>query len=86
MLPPQEFDGTKIRRVNRKNKNTVLIPIPPYLKAELDRLPLNGGYYFLIGESTNLRTQADAWRTILNDLFKSDVPKLLHIGSATRLL
>ena len=75
MLRPPDFDGSKIRRVNRKNKKTVLIPIPPYLKAELDRLPLNGGYYFLIGESTNVHTQADAWRTILNDLLKGDIPK-----------
>ncbi|HKD07669.1 MAG TPA: tyrosine-type recombinase/integrase [Bryobacteraceae bacterium] len=75
MLRPQDLDGTKIRRVNRKNRKTVLIPIPPYLKAELDRLPLNGGFYFLIGESTNLHTQTDAWRTILNDLFKTDIPK-----------
>jgi integrase len=74
MLKPDDFDGTRIRRVNRKNRRTVLIPVPPSLKAELDRLPLNGGHYFLIGESLNVPTQTDAWRTILNEMFKKEVP------------
>jgi hypothetical protein len=32
MLKPEDFDATRIRRVNKKNKRTVLIPIPPSLK------------------------------------------------------
>ena len=68
-LKPGDFDGNCIRRVNRKNQVEIYVPIPPYLKAELDKLLLSGGYYFLIGESENLHTQTDAWRTILNDLF-----------------
>jgi integrase/recombinase XerD len=73
MLGPTDFDGNRIRRVNKKNQKVVLIPIPPGIKEELDRLPLNGGHYFLIGESTNILTQADAWRTIMNDMFKTDI-------------
>jgi integrase len=74
-LRPEDFDGNCIRRVNRKNQVEIYVPVPPYLRAELDRLPLSGGYYFLIGESENLHTQTDAWRTILNDLFpKTDFP------------
>jgi integrase len=74
MLRPDDFDGTKIRRVNQKNQETVFIPIPPDLKSELDKLPLNGGYYFLQGQSEKHYTQTDAWRTILNDAFKKDIP------------
>ncbi|HUP04472.1 MAG TPA: tyrosine-type recombinase/integrase, partial [Bryobacteraceae bacterium] len=74
MLRPEDFDGNKIRRVNQKNQETVFIPIPPDLKRELDLLPLNGGYYFLQGQSEKHYTQTDAWRTILNDAFKKDVP------------
>ena len=74
MLRPEDFDGNKIRRVNQKNQETVLIPIPPDLRLELDKLPLTGGYYFLQGESENHHTQTDAWRTILNDAFKKDIP------------
>jgi len=74
MLRPEDFDGNRIRRVNKKNQRVVLIPIPPYVKQELDQLRLNGGYYFLIGESTNIHTQADAWRSIMNDMFKADIP------------
>jgi len=74
MLKPSDLDGNRIRRVNRKNQKTVFIPIPPHLKQELDRIPVNGGYYFLIGNSENVNTQTDAWRTILNELFKKDVP------------
>lgn len=73
-LKPDDFDGNCIRRVNRKNQVEIFVPLPPYLKAELDSLPLSGGYYFLIGESENLHTQTDAWRTVLSDLFKSDIP------------
>jgi integrase len=73
-LKPSDFDGDCIRRVNRKNQVEIYVPIPPYLKAELDKIPLTGGYYFLIGESPNLHTQTDAWRTILNDLFKKEIP------------
>jgi integrase len=73
-LRPEDFDGNCIRRVNRKNQAEIYVPIPPYLKADLDKFPLSGGYYFLIGESENLHTQTDAWRTILNDLFKSEIP------------
>jgi integrase len=58
----------------KKNQKAVFIPIPPHLKQDLDRLPLNGGYYFLIGDSENVHTQTDAWRTILNQLFKKDMP------------
>ncbi len=51
-----------------------LIALPlESLKADLDKLPLTGGYYFLIGESENLHTQTDSWRSILNDLFKTDI-------------
>lgn len=53
MLRPEDFDGNRIRRVNKKNQRVVLIPIPPYVKQELDQLRLNGGFYFLIGESTS---------------------------------
>jgi integrase len=74
MLRPQDFDGTTIRRQNKKNQEIVFIPIPPQLKAEIDQLPLNGGYYFLQGQSEKHYTQTDAWRTILNDAFKKDVP------------
>jgi integrase/recombinase XerD len=74
MLRPQDFDKNRIRRVNQKNKNTVFIPLPPDLKAELDKLPLNGGYYFLQGESEKHYTQTDAWRTILNDAYKAEMP------------
>ena len=74
MLRPEDFDGNKIRRVNRKNQETVFIPVPPDLKSELDKLPLNGGYYFLQGQSEHVPTQTDAWRTILNDAFKKDIP------------
>jgi integrase len=73
-LRPEDFDGNYIRRVNRKNQVEIFVPVPPQVKTELDRLPLNGGYYFLIGESENLHTQTDAWRTILNDLYKTDIP------------
>jgi len=72
-LRPDDFDGNCIRRVNRKNQAEIYVPIPPYLKSELDELELRGGYYFLIGESTHLGTQTDAWRTILSDLYKSKV-------------
>jgi integrase len=68
-LKPDDFDGNCIRRVNRKNQVEIYVPIPPALKADLDRIPLTGGYYFLIGESENLHTQTDAWRSILNDLY-----------------
>jgi integrase len=74
MLRPQDFDANRIRRVNQKNQETVFIPIPPDLKRELDQIPLNGGYYFLQGQSERHCTQTDAWRTILNDAFKKDVP------------
>lgn len=74
MLRPEDFDRNRIRRVNKKNQRVVLIPIPPYVKQELDQLRLNGGYYFLIGESTNSHTQADAWRSVMNDVFKADIP------------
>jgi integrase len=74
MLQPDDFDGSRIRRVNLKNQETVFIPIPPDLKSELDKLPLNGGYYFLQGQSEKHYTQTDAWRTILNDAFKKDIP------------
>src|SRR4051794_5678177 len=41
MLKPTDFDASKIRRVNKKNKKRIVfIPIPPSLKAELDQLPL----------------------------------------------
>ncbi len=33
MLKPDDFDGSRIRRVNKKNRRTVLIPIPPSLKG-----------------------------------------------------
>jgi integrase len=72
-LKPADFDGNCIRRVNRKNDTEIYVPLPPYLKADLDEITLSGGYYFLIGESENLHTQTDAWRTILNDLFKTDI-------------
>ncbi len=72
-LRPEDFSGNAIVRVNRKNQAEIYVPVPPYLKAELDALPLNAGYYFLIGESENLHTQTDAWRTILNELFKNEV-------------
>ncbi|HEY1218764.1 MAG: site-specific integrase [Bryobacteraceae bacterium] len=74
MLRPEDFDGNKIRRVNQKNQETVFIPIPPGLKAELDQIPLNGGYYFLQGQSEKHYSQTDAWRTILNDAFKKEMP------------
>lgn len=74
MLRPEHFDGNRIRRVNKKNQKAVFIPLPPYLKTELDKLSLNGGYYFLIGESTNVHTQTDAWRSIMNDMFKTEIP------------
>jgi integrase len=74
MLRPEDFDGNRIRRVNQKNQETVFIPIPPDLKAEFDQIPLNGGYYFLQGQSEKHYTQTDAWRTILNDAFKKDIP------------
>lgn len=74
MLRPEDFDENRIRRVNRKNQETVFIPVPPNLKAELDQLWLNGGYYFLQGQSDNVHTQTDAWRTILNNAFKADIP------------
>jgi integrase len=74
MLRPEDFDGNRIRRVNQKNQETVFVPIPPDLKAELDHIPLNGGYYFLQGQSENVCTQTDAWRSILNDAFKKDIP------------
>jgi integrase len=74
MLSPQDFDGNKIRRVNQKNQEQVFIPIPPDLKAEMDLLPLNGGYYFLQGESEKHYTQTDAWRTILNGIYKEAIP------------
>lgn len=73
MLRPQDFDGSRIRRANQK-RGQVFIPIPPDLKAELDKLPLNGGYYFLQGQSEKHYTQSDAWRTILNGVFKESVP------------
>lgn len=73
-LRPADFKQNNICRINRKNQVEIYVPIPPYLKAQLDQLPLCGGYYFLIGESENLHTQTDAWRTILNDLFKTDIP------------
>jgi integrase len=73
MLRPEDFDGNKIRRVNRKNQETVFIPVPPDLKAELDRMPLTWGYYFLQGQSVNVHTQTDAWRSILNGTFKKDI-------------
>jgi hypothetical protein len=56
----------------QKNQEIVFIPIPPRLKAAIDQLPLNGGYYFL--QSEKHYTQTDAWRTILNDAFKKEVP------------
>jgi integrase/recombinase XerD len=74
MLRPEDFDGNRIRRVNQKNNETVFIPIPPDLKAELDLLSLNSGYYFLRGQSEKHYTQSDAWRTILNDTFKESIP------------
>jgi integrase/recombinase XerD len=74
MLRPEDFDGNRIRRVNKKNNETVLIPIPPDLKAELDRIPLSGGYYFLIGESERVFTQTDAWRDVLAEMFKKEIP------------
>ncbi len=74
MLKPSDLDGNRICRVNRKNQKTVFIPIPPDLKRQLDGVRLNGGYYFLIGDSENVHTQTDAWRSILNELFKKDVP------------
>lgn len=74
MLTPADFDGNCIRRVNKKNRQAVFVPIPPYVKEELDKLLLNGGYYFLIGRSPNVHTQTDAWRTIMNDMFKKDIP------------
>ena len=74
MLKPGDFDGNRIRRVNQKNNETVFIPIPPDLKTELDLLPLNGGYYFLRGQSEKHYTQSDAWRTILNEAFKESIP------------
>ena len=72
-LKPQDFDANNLIRVNRKNQAEVFVPIPPTLKADLDKIPLTGGYYFLIGASENLTTQTDAWRTILNDLYKTVV-------------
>jgi integrase len=72
-LKPADFDGSNIVRVNRKNKVIVFIPIPPALNADLDRLPLRGGYYFLIGASTHLGTQTDAWRSTLRSIY-SDIP------------
>lgn len=74
MLRPEDFDANKIRRVNQKNQEIVFIPIPPDLKGQLDQIPLNGGYYFLQGQSEKHYTQTDAWRTILNDAFKKDIP------------
>ena len=74
-LRPGDFDGNCIRRVNRKNQAEIYVPLPPYLKADLDALRLTGGYYFLIGQSEHLGTQTDAWRTILNDLFKTEIPQ-----------
>jgi integrase len=73
MLKPEDFDGNRIRRVNLKNQETVFIPVPPDLKADLDQIPLNGGYYFLQGESEKHYTQSDAWRTILNDAYKKEI-------------
>jgi len=74
-LRPEDFDGNCIRRTNRKNQVEIYVPMPPDLKAELDRVSLSGGYYFLIGESVNLHTQTDAWRSVLNDLYpKSEFP------------
>jgi integrase len=43
MLRPEDLDGNRLRRVNKKNQRVVLIPIPPYVKKELDQLRLNGG-------------------------------------------
>jgi len=74
MLKPSDFDGNQIRRVNQKNQEQVCIPIPPDLKQELDLLPLRGGYYFLQGQSEKHYTQTDAWRTILNGIYKHDIP------------
>jgi integrase len=74
MLRPQDFDGNRIIRVNQKNQEQVVIPIPPSLKSELDKIPLNGGYFFLQGQSEKHYTQTDAWRTILNDAFKEQIP------------
>jgi integrase len=73
-LKPADFDGNNIVRQNQKNGAEIFVPIPPGLKSDLDRLPLRGGYYFLIGESTHLGTQTDAWRTVLSDLYKADIP------------
>jgi integrase len=74
-LRPEDFDGNCIRRVNRKNQAEIYVPLPPYLKADLEGLRLTGGYYFLIGQSEHLGTQTDAWRTILNELFKTEIPQ-----------
>ena len=72
-LKPLDFDANNLIRVNRKNQAEVFVPIPPALKADLDKIPLTGGYYFLIGNSENLHTQTDAWRSVLNDLYKEAV-------------
>jgi len=61
--------------VNQKNKAEISFQYLHTSKPNSTVLPSLRGTNFLIGESTNIHTQTDAWRTALNCLFpKSEFP------------
>jgi integrase len=68
-LKPQNLRGNKLYVDTQKTGKHVGIPIPYSVADSLRALPLNGGYFFLHGNSTRRDTQSDHWRDELNKIF-----------------